>query len=480
MKIIIGAVLVINCFYFEGMAQYSNKRTPRKEFLINSIDQHSEDLKKISDKIWEHAELALVENNSSQLLSDYAESQGFKVEKGVAEMPTAFIASYGSGSPIIGILGEFDALPDLSQKAIPKKTPLKAGNPGHGCGHNLFGVGSLGAAIAIKDLLQQNKIKGTLRFYGTPAEEAIGGKVYMARAGLFNDLDICLDWHPNAEIEASNQSSQAIIEVIVEFTGQAAHAAYDPWNGKSALDGLESFIHGINLYREHMKPSARIHYIIEKGGSAPNVVPDYARLNMYIRDATREGVFSIYERIQQMAEGAGKIADVTAKLSITSGYHEQLTNRTGAEVLQNQLALLGNMSYTLEEISFAKSIQKSLQMPELGIDGTIKPIRETLPFPEGGSSDVADISWITPEISLTVTTAPIGTPWHSWAVVACGGMSIGHKGMLYAAKALALTMGELFENQTLIKNIRTEFTKKRGNYVYKSIIPDGPPPLPQK
>lgn len=480
MKIIIVSVLVIHCFCFGAMAQYSKKITPQKEFLLKSIDAHSEDLISISNKIWEHAELALAENNSSELLSRYAESQGFQVEKGVAEMPTAFIASYGSGSPIIGILGEFDALPDLSQQAIPQKKPLQAGKPGHGCGHNLFGAGSLGAAIAIKELIQQNKIKGTIRFYGTPAEEAVGGKVYMARAGLFNDLDICLDWHPDAEIEAGNQSSQAIIEVIVEFTGQASHAAYDPWNGKSALDGLESFIHGINLYREHMKPSARIHYIIEKGGSAPNIVPDYTRLNMYIRDATREGVFAIYERIQQMAEGAGKIADVTHKLSITSGYHEQLTNRAGAEVLQNQLSLLGNISYTTEEISFAKNIQKSLNMSELGIDGSIKPMKETLLFPEGGSSDVADISWITPEISLTVTTAPIGTPWHSWAVVACGGMSIGHKGMLYAAKALAFTMQELFENQTLLKNIRAEFIKKRGNSVYKAIIPDGPPPVPQK
>ncbi|WP_339813596.1 amidohydrolase [uncultured Imperialibacter sp.] len=474
-KSLLLLLVLVNAFVSFG--QKAQKISGNKKTVLESVDRHTSELVDLSDKIWEAAEIALKENVSAKALADYAEAQGFTVERGVAEMPTAFIASYGSGKPIIGIMGEYDALPGLSQKAVPEKSPLIDGAGGHGCGHNLFGPGSLGAAVAIKELIEQGKLKGTVRFYGTPAEEAIGGKIYMARAGLFNDLDACLDWHPDAENKASTQSSQAMIEVTVEFTGQAAHAAFDPWNGRSALDAVEAFVNGLNMLREHIKPSVRIHYIIEKGGEAPNIVPDYARVGLYVRDATRDGMMEVYKRVQEIGEGAALIAGVTPKLTITSGYHEQLPNIAGANVLYKNMQLVGPISYTADEIAFAKGIQRSVKMEEKGLDGTIGGIDPTAEFPTGGSTDVADISWITPEISLVATTAPIGTPWHSWAVVACGGMSIGHKGMVFAAKSLALTMVDLFENEAIRKAMRDEFVQKKGDYVYKAILPEGPPPV---
>jgi aminobenzoyl-glutamate utilization protein B len=393
-------------------------------------------------------------------------------------MPTAFIAEFGSGKPIIGILGEYDALPGISQKAQPTKEPFKSGAAGHGCGHNLFGAGSLGAAVAIKELIAQGKLKGTIRYYGTPAEESVGGKIYMARDSLFNDLDVCLDWHPDTEIAANMQSSQAMVDFIVTFKGKAAHAAADPWNGRSALDGLELFTTGVNMMREHVKPNVRMHYVIQRGGDVPNVVPEDAQIWMWVRDSKRDGVDDVLKRVKEIAKGAAMMAGVESTLTIQTGDYELLVNRKGAEVLQKNLELLGPITYTEEEIAFAKSIQRATNAKEDGLNGAIKALKETKENPDGGSTDVGDVSWIVPEITLLVTTAPVNSPWHSWAVVACGGMSIGHKGMLYAAKSLALTMVDLFENETLRKDIRAEFEKRKNDHVYKAYIPEGPPPVP--
>jgi aminobenzoyl-glutamate utilization protein B len=432
----------------------------------------------VSDKIWAYAETALRENKSAKELADYAEAQGFKLKRGVAGMPTAFTAEYGSGKPIIGIMGEFDALPGISQKAQPTKEALNPGAAGHGCGHNLFGAGSLGAAIAIKELMQQGKLKGTVRFYGTPAEESVGGKIYMARDGLFADLDVCLDWHPDVEIAASTQSSQAMVDFIVEFKGKAAHAAADPWNGRSAVDGLEAFTDGVNMLREHVRPSVRMHYAIMSGGDVPNVVPEYAKIWMWVRDSKREGVETVFSRVKEIARGAAMIAGVEAKVTVQTGDYEMLVNRTGASALQKNLEILGPINYTAEEIAFAKKIQEVQGGEQVGLDGKIHPLKETQEHPTGGSTDVGDISWIVPEITLVATTAPPNTAWHGWSVVACGGMSIGHKGMLLAAKSLAMTMVDLFENEQLRKDVRAEFEQRRGGHVYKAYIPDGPPPVP--
>ncbi|HMQ00801.1 MAG TPA: amidohydrolase [Cyclobacteriaceae bacterium] len=459
---------------------YAQKMSANKRSVIQSIEQKTKALTDISDKIWAHAETAFEETESSKLLADYAEANGFKVERGVAEMPSAFIASYGSGSPVIGILGEFDALPGLSQKAVPHKDPLHNGQAGHGCGHNLFGTASLGAAIAIKELIEQGKLKGTIRFYGTPAEEKFFGKLWFARAGLFDDLDVCMDWHPGAETKAAVQTGLALVDFMVEFHGQAAHASADPWNGRSASDALELYTTGINYYREHIKPTVRIHYHIQDGGQVVNVVPDYSRLWVRVRDVNRDGMVEVYDRVKKMAEGAAIMADVDFNISLISGIYEILVNRTGAGYVQQNLEMLGPITYTPEEVVFANKIQEATGKPKVGLHNKIEPLEETLKNAGGGSTDVGDVSWIVPVVRLSVATAPVGTPWHSWAVVACGGMSIGHKGMLHAAKILAMTMVDLYEDPKKVNAVKAEFKERKGDHVYKGLLPDGPPPIHQK
>ncbi len=341
----------------------------------------------------------------------------------------------------------------------------------------LFGVGSLGAAITIKELMAAGKLKGTIRFYGTPAEEDKAGKVYMARAGLFNDLDICLDWHPDYEIKANMQSSQAVVDYDISFKGKSAHAAFDPWNGRSALDGAELFTTGINFLREHVKPSVRMHYVYKEAGKVPNVIPDTANVWIWIRDSKRSGVKQVDERVRDIAKGAALMAGVDYKIKLNNGLYDLLINETGAKELQQNLELLGPITYTQEETEFANTIMKSYGGEPKGIKGTVKPLEQTKEDPPGGSTDVGDVSYIVPEITLFVTTAPYEAPWHSWVVVACGGMSIGHKGMLYASKALGMTMIDLFENEKLREDIRKEFEQRRGKEIWKAILPEGPPPV---
>jgi len=448
--------------------------------VIANVEAEKANLIEVSDKIWAAAEIAFQEKVSSKTLIDYAKANGFTVEEGVAETPTAFVASYGSGKPVIGILGEFDALPGISQKASPKKEPLVPGGAGHGCGHNMFGTASLGAAVAVKKLIEQGKIKGTVKFFGTPAEEKFFGKLWMARGGLFDDLDVCLDWHPADNTEADVQTTLALVDFKVEFFGQAAHASGDPWNGRSASDALELYTHGINAYREHIKPTVRIHYHIQDGGQVVNVVPDYSRIWVRVRDTKRKGMQEVYERVQAMAEGAAILANVDYKISLISGIHEVLPNRAGGAAIQKNLETLGDLSYTEEETAFAYQIQEATQKPKIGIDGTIKPMRETLENPGGGSTDVGDVSFIVPVARLGVTVAPKGTPWHSWAVVACGGMSIGHKGMVYATKALGMSLVDMFTNAKLRSAMKAEFKERKGDYEYEALMPPGPPPLEQQ
>lgn len=454
-------------------------RTEKKRQAVNSIERHSAELVRLSRQIWEYAETALREKRSAAVLADYAEAQGFRVTRGVAGMPTAFVASYGEGRPIIGILGEYDALPGLSQQAVPRQEPLVEGAGGHGCGHNLFGPASLGAAIAAKELIAAGRLRGTVRFYGTPAEEAIGGKQYMAREGLFHDLDVALAWHPDHTTQADTGSSQAIVDLAVEFRGTAAHAAFDPWNGRSALDALELLTHGLNLLREHVRPTVRIHYVIASGGNVPNIVPDRARLWFWVRDSRRSGVEEVLDRVRPMVEGAAMMAGVSAEMKIQGGSYEMLVNMAGAELLHRNLEWLGPITYTDEEQEFARAIQRATGKPETGMDGSVHPLKPQPADPPGGSTDVADVSWIVPTLHLSVSTAPAGTPWHSWPVVASAGHSIGQKGMLHAARALAATAIDLFEDAELRRAIRAEFDEKTAGHVYRGYIPDGPPPVPK-
>ncbi len=464
-----------------SITSYAQKgMSKNKKALLTSVEKHKNELIKISDEIWGLAETAFEETKSAEILASYAEKNGFNVERGVAGMPTAFVATYGSGSPVISVLGEFDALPGISQKATPTKSPLKEGAAGHGCGHNLFGAGSLGAAIAIKELIQAGKIKGTVKFLGTPSEERFFGKIWMVNAGLWDDVDVNISWHPSAETKADVQSSLALVDFKVEFFGQAAHASADPWNGRSASDALELYASGINYYREHVRPSVRMHYHIQDGGQVVNVVPDYTRIWVRVRDTKRSGMMPVYERVQEMAKGAAILANVEYKISLISGIYEVLVNREGGEIMQKNLELLGPIEYTDDEIAFGKKIQEITKKEQVGMDSAINPLLDTRENPGGGSTDVGDVSWNVANINLGVTTAPKDTPWHSWAVVACGGMSIGHKGMLYSSKAMSMTMLDLFENPALVDKVKAEYKERKGDEVYKAIIPEGPPPIPTK
>jgi aminobenzoyl-glutamate utilization protein B len=455
------------------------KPSPNKQAAVASVEHHRPELVDLANQVWAFAETALREKRSSKVLADYAEAQGFKVDRGVAELPTAFVASYGEGKPLIAVLGEYDALPGISQKAQPTKEPLETGAPGHGCGHNLFGAASLGAAVAVKELIAAGKLHGTVRFYGTPAEESVGGKLYMIREGLFKDVDVVLAWHPSDETKADTQSTQAMVDFVVEFRGKTAHAAFDPWNGRSALDGLEIFTHALNMMREHVRPSVRMHYVIKDGGDVPNVVPDHAKVWVWVRDSKHASVDELLQRVRQMAQGAAMAAGVESTVRVQSGDYEMLVNRAGERVLHSNMTWVGSIQYTAEEQEFAKTIQKETGIEPKGLNGAVTPLNENPGDPEGGSTDVADVSWNVPVLHVSVATAPVGSPWHAWPVAACGGMSIGHKGMTFAAKVLAATMVDLFEQPEKRTEIRREFEASTKGVIYKGYIPDGPPPLPK-
>jgi len=449
-----------------------------KQAAAAAIDANVAKLTALSDEIWRYAETALLETKSSKALADFAEQKGFRVTRGVAGMPTAFVAEFGSGRPIIGIMGEYDALPGLSQKAEPARAVLEPGAPGHGCGHNLFGVGSLAAATAVKELIASGKLHGTVKFFGTPAEEAVGGKLYMLREGVMNGVDVMLAWHPDDETRADTKSTQAIVDVTVEFYGRAAHAAFDPWNGRSAVHAAELFTHAVNLMREHIHPSSRIHYAILKGGDVPNVVPEYAKVWIWMRDEKRDLVDEMLGRVRKAAAGAAMAADVESKVTINGGDWNMLVNMTGERLAQQNLEWLGPLPFTAEEQEYAKAIQRANKIAEKGLNPAVKPFDANPGPAEGGSTDVADISWNIPTIHLSVATAPIDAPWHGWSVVACGGMSIGQKGMVYASKALAATMIDLFADPANVAAVREEFAKKSAGVQYTAYIPAGPPRLP--
>ncbi len=459
-------------------ADAGSRHVAEKQSALATIEANREEMIRLSDEIWRYAETALRETKSSKALADWAEKRGFRVNRDVPGLPTAFVAEYGSGRPVIGIMGEYDALPGLSQKAQPVKEAWEVGAAGHGCGHNLFGVGSLGAAIAIRDLIEAGKLKGTIRFFGTPAEEAVGGKIYMVRDGVMDGVDVMLAWHPSDQTQSDTKSTQALVDIAVDFRGTAAHAAYDPWNGRSALDGLEIFTHAVNLMREHIRPTSRMHYTITRGGQVPNVVPEEAQLWMWLRALERDEVDAMLQRIRKMAEGAALAAGVEASVHVGGGDWNMLVNMAGQRLAHANLEWLGPLEFSDEEQKFARTIQKATGVEPRGLITSIRPFDENPGPAEGGSTDAADVSWVVPTLHISVTTAPAGAPWHGWSVVACGGMSIGHKGMLFASKALAATMIDLFLDPGSVDAVRSEFAEKTKGVTYVPYIPDGPPRLP--
>jgi aminobenzoyl-glutamate utilization protein B len=442
------------------------------------VETRLAELKDLSDKIWRFAETSLTESRSSAALADFLEQRGFTVERGVAGIPTAFVARAGSGAPVIGILAEFDALPGISNEAAPRRAPLRRGAAGHGCGHNLFAAGSAGAAIAAREVMAAKGLPGTLVLFGCPAEETVIGKVYMAKAGVFQGLDACLDWHPGDKTGADFETTRALNNFVVRFHGQTAHGAGDPWNGRSALDAVELMNHAVNMLREHVKPSTRIHYVIEDGGGAPNVVPAEASVWYYVRDLERDGVEATYARVLKCAEGAAIATGTTWDVELTTGVHSYLLNRTLTELLDRNLRASGAPQWSDAEQEFARKLQQATGKEEKGLFAGIKDLpAEPQPAP-GGSTDAAEVSRITPTGKLRVASAPIDSPWHAWPVVACAGTSIGHKSVRTAARTLSGALLELFVSPELVAAARAEFGRQTEGKPYMCPIPaDQQPPV---
>lgn len=458
------------------------KLTPLKKEALAWVDAAMPELAKLNDEIWRAAEVAMEEYHSSEVLASYLEGAGFKVEMGAAGLPTAFVGTYGSGQPVIGFLAEYDALPGLSQEAATVKKPVHEGLPGHGCGHNIFGVASVASAVAAKDVMARHNIAGTLKVFGCPAEETVEGKVFMARAGVFDGLSLCIQWHPGDDTGVSLGSSNALNQFELEFFGRTAHAAGDPWDGRSALDGIELTDVGLNFLREHLQPTARIHYVILEGGGAPNVVPDHTRAWYYVRDLDRESVEKDYERVLQVIDGAAKMSGTTYKIHFKSGVHETLANRAGGEIVYANLLLVGSPVFTDEEQAYAKGIQKSVGVEEKGLSTKVEPFSLPEKSWGSGSTDVAEVSWLTPTTALGVAFTPLGTPGHHWSAVACAGTSIGHKCLAVAAKVMAASCLDFLSQPEVVKKMREEWTVRKKGREYKSPLPADLQPrvLPRK
>lgn len=460
-----------------GMAQKSMKL---KKQVIENTEALRPVIDEMSQGLWDFSETALLEEQSAQLLMDKLHTAGFRIEAGVAGMPTAFVATYGEGSPVIGILAEFDALPGVGNQPVPERSPRTDGvSSGHGCGHNLFGAASVGGAVALKQLMEAEGLTGTVKLFGTPAEETVVGKVYMARDGVFEGLDAVIDWHPGTENKVKNTPSLAMNNFQVEFFGQAAHGAADPWNGRSALDAVEMMNYGVNLMREHIKPTTRIHYVIPSGGEAPNVVPEYARVWYYVRDVSREQVEQYYQRILKIAEAAALATETTHRVQLITGVHSYLQNRPLQEAIQTNLELVGPPEFTEEDQEFGRSLQRFVDKEELGFIDTIAPLADTPQPVSGGSTDVAEVSRLAPTAGFRISTAAYGVPWHSWATTACHGAEAGKKAAVVAAKVIAATGVDLLTDPELLKEAQAFFEEAMEGKLYKSPLPAGQaPPLP--
>ncbi len=441
------------------------------------LDARFDETARLARALWEYAEVGYQEERSSALLQAALAAEGFDVQAGVAGMPTAFVASYGGSGPVIAILAEFDALPGINQDAVPRRSPIEGKGAGQACGHNLFGAGSVSAAIAIRHWLEETGSPGTVRLYGTPAEEGGSGKVYMVRDGLFDDVDIALHWHADDENSAAARTSLANRSAKFRFYGVSAHAAGAPEKARSALDGVETFNFMINLMREHVPQETRIHYVITAGGLAPNVVPDYAEVFYYLRHPSAEKVTELWTRLEQAALGAAQGTGTRVEWEIIHGNHPLLVNETLARMMDQTLRRVGGIEYTVAERAFAQELYATLNDPEnaLGSEARIKPYELNLGY---GSTDVGDVSIAVPTVGVRIAGFVPGTAGHSWQAVAASGMSIGFKGAHNAAKTLALAGIELLGNEDLRAAAAREHAEKLGDdFHYEALLGDRPPPL---
>jgi aminobenzoyl-glutamate utilization protein B len=439
--------------------------------LLETMSANGAPYNQLSRQIWEFAETGYKETKSSAVLKETLRAAGFRIEENIGGIPTAFSATWGEGKPAIGILGEYDALPGLSQQDIPTKQPRVEGAPGHGCGHNLLGTASTFAAIEVKRYMEANKLRGTLRFFGTPAEEGGSGKVFMARAGAFDGLDAVLAWHPGDSNHANLATNLANVTAKFRFHGKAAHAALAPEQGRSALDGLILMSHAVEMLREHVPQETRLHYIFTNGGAAPNIVPDFAEGFFYARYPGMPTLDGIWNRVVKCAEGAAIATETRMEIEVVSSAYNVLPNDTLAALFEKNLRIVGGVKYTSEEQTFAQTLRKTLSAPEalpLGSQEQIQPIARETSY---GSTDLGDVSWIVPASELSVATLVPGTPLHSWQSTACNGMSIGRKGMLVAAKTLAISALDLFEDPKLLESAHADFERRRAGNPYQSRIP---------
>ena len=464
--------------------------------VVDFVQEKAPLFQELSDRIWESPELGLHEVRSSAVLADALEADGFHVERGVAWMPTAFTATYGEGRPVIGLLGEFDALPSLSQaRGVAEHRPLVAGGPGHGCGHNLLGTAAAAAAMAVKRAIDRGQVRGTVRFYGCPAEETLVGKVFMVKAGLFADVDCALTWHPGSNNAVANGSSLAMNSAKFTFHGISSHAAGDPENGRSALDAVELMNVGVNFLREHVPSTTRIHYVITNGGLGPNVVPNEAQVWYYVRAPKRRDVEEIYGRVLNIAKGACQMTDTTHDVRLLCGCYDTLANRVLGDRMHANMTAIGAPKFTEEERHLARQLQASVG--EVAVAKAIEQMRkhgaEVAPGTElyeavaaqwgygevgGGSTDVGDVSYVVPTAQVNTVTAPIATPGHSWQNVVAVGSSIGQKGMRYAAQVMATTCCDLMRDPELVSKAQAEVREATAGSPYVSPVRDvAEPPL---
>ena len=480
MKIFIIATFLINLlFVFLSYSSYSSQINEIKKNAWEKIDSKYKILENINKKIWSFAEIGLDEKQSSQLLIENLIDNGFSVESGIAGMPTAFMARYGNGKTKIAILAEYDALPGISQSLNPYKEPEKNKESGHACGHSIFGVGSLAAAIAIKEIIQENKIDGTITLYGTPAEETGIGKIYMLKDGYFKDEDVIFSWHALDRTAVFYNDTKAVINVKFKFRGTAAHSSASPWYGTSALDAVELMTTGVNYMREHIKPDARIHYVITKGGEQPNIVPPEAEVWFYIRANEFSDVENYYTWVKDIANAAAKMSRTELEsINIQSEVHEKITFRFLSELIHKNLEQIGPPKWNSKELNFARQTQKNFfdkkKFSEIknfsALHSQIEPLL-LKPSAATASTDIGDISWFVPTGGLGVAAYGYNIPIHSWPVVAATGTSIGTKALIIAAKTIAATSIDLYQNDNLLKRVKSDWQKSRGIKPFITLIP---------
>jgi aminobenzoyl-glutamate utilization protein B len=459
-------------------AQATRLTAPHTAPMLAGIDAASAHYADVARQIWQFAEVGYQEVRSSALLQSELRAAGFSVKDSVAGEPTAFVAEFGAGKPVIALLGEFDALPGLSQDSVPVRRALSASGAGHGCGHHLFGTGSVASAIALRQWMQANDVKGTLRMIGTPAEEGGSGKVFMVRDGVFDDVDAVIVWHPASGNVVDGSQSLANISGKFRFHGVAAHASGSPERGRSALDAVEIMDVMTNYLREHVPQETRIHYVITRGGAAPNVVPDDAEVYYYVRHPDLAVTKQVWRRVEDAARGAAIGTGTTYDVSLIGSTYALLPNETLARVQQRALETIGGFTLTAAERDFARKLQGSEGFTAVPLEAT----SQIRPFVSGGinpvSTDVGDVSWVVPTVQLYVATWVPGTAAHSWQATAAGGTSIGTKGMLVAAKSMALAVAELFASPSLVAAAKSELAAKRGaGFRYETVLGDRKPPL---